>query len=900
MLIGLVGLAGLVASLAVRHRSIGVVAARVLERRPDLQRAFGSATMLYSYEFRNLAIFCALLLVGGGLIAAAVALVPRLAAGSRRAAIARAGLGAALLLIIAADLFSFGMPFATKAPASLLDQHVALNLPEPPDPSGSRYASFGDPVALRANLGVLLGLPNVGGYDTIISRDYRQLWSLVEPAVDLPYNQIGRIHQESSLQSPILDLLGVRYILSQTPLKDPTLRLVNQPALAGAPASASVLVYERPSALPHAFVVGQARSVPNADAAFAAMAGPGFQPAREVVLVGQAERGGGSGTAEITSYQFDQVTVRATTSGPAWLVLADANAPGWTATRDGDSSTVLTADGDLRAVYLPAAGSHVIVFKYRPFSLLVGGYVSFLALVVLVLAASAPLWRRLLGHYVGQAERVMRNTSVPMATSFLNKAVDFGFAALMLRILGASSAGDYAFAIALMGYFDIFTNFGLNALITREVARSHDQTGRYLSDAVALRLGLCLLSTPLVLGIAVVGPRLLPMSVSATTAFVLLTLALIPGSLNGAISAVFNAYERNEVPALIAVGTNFLRVALSTVALLTGLGIVGLAAVALFLNLLLAVTFVVALRRLVPPSRRNGKGVRGLGQLPSLANLRRMVGEAYPLLLNNLLVTIFFKIDFPLLEAFQGATVVGYYSAAYKWLDGFLIIPSTLTFAVFPALSRFAEERGDGLRATYDITLRILICLAIPLSIIVTYLSGDLILLLGGPAFYPQSARALAILIWFMPFSFVNGLTQYALIAVNKQKFITFAFLTSAGFNLVANLIFIPRYSLDAASAITVLSEVVLMVPFLIEVRREIGWPNWTRAAGKPALAGLLMVLVASSGQLIERHVALLAALAVYAGAIALLGIFTPEEWGILARLTIRRRVRRAASVVGS
>lgn len=286
--------------------------------------------------------------------------------------------------------------------------------------------------------------------------------------------------------------------------------------------------------------------------------------------------------------------------------------------------------------------------------------------------------------------------------------------------------------------------------------------------------------------------------------------------------------------------------------------------------------------------------------MPSLANLRTMIGESYPLFINNLLVTIFFKIDIPLLEAFQGALVVGYYAAAYKWLDGFLIIPSTLTFAVFPALSRLAEERGEGLRATYDVTLRILVCLAIPLSVIVTFLSGDLILLLGGPAFLPQSARALSILIWFMPFSFINGLTQYLLIAVNKQKFITLAFLSSAGFNLIANLIFIPRYSLYAASAITVLSEIVLMVPFLIEVRREIGWPNWTRAVGKPALAGLLMVFVAGAGRGLAAHVALLAGLGVYVGAILVLGVFTSEEGAILARITLRRRVREVATSEGN
>jgi len=896
VLLGMGGLAGLLASLAVRHRSIALVG-RVLAKRADLQAAFGSAAMLYSYEFRNLAIFFGLLFAGGVLIALAVALGRWKALSPVSAQVVRGSLGALFLLVVAVDLFYLGMPFATKAPASILAQHATLNLPGEPDLAGARYASFGDPVVLRSNLGVLLGIPNVGGYDTIISRDYQRLWSLVEPPVDLPYNQIGRIHQVSSLRSPILDLLGVRYILTQTPLNNPAVRLASK--------SGGIFVYERPSALPRAFIVGQAIGVSTSDGAFAALASPNFQPGREVVLIGPAGKGGGTGTARVESYLFDRVAVSATTSGPSWLVLADANAPGWTANLDGTPTPVQTADGDLRAVYLPSAGTHQIVFTYHPFSLLFGGYVSFLALIILALIATSPVWRRLIGHYAGQAERVMRNTSLPMATSFLNKAVDFGFAALMLRILGATAAGEYAFAIVLMGYFEIFTNFGLNALITREIARNRSLAGRYLSDAITLRLGLCLLSTPVALGVIFFGTRLLQMSASTTTAFVLLTLALIPGNLNGALSALFNAYERNEVPAIIAVGTNLLRVALSTVVLLAGAGIIGLAAIALFLNVLLVVAFVVATRSVVrvPPSlpgtgtrdreSANREGAGGLRlSLPSPRNLWRMVGEAYPLLINHVLVTIFFKIDFLLLEAMQGALAVGYYSAAYKWVDGFLIIPSTFTFAVFPALSRFAEQKGEGLRATYDISIRVLVCLAIPLSVIVAYSSGDLILLLGGPAFYPQSARALAILIWFLPFSYINGLTQYALIAVNRQKFITRAFLISAGFNLVANLILIPRYSLYAASAITVISEVVLMVPFLIEVRREIGWPDWTRAIGKPALAGILMVLVASGGRHIEPHLALLVALGVYLGALWLLAVFTPEERAVLARMTGRFRLR--------
>ena len=48
---------------------------------------------------------------------------------------------------------------------------------------------------------------------------------------------------------------------------------------------------------------------------------------------------------------------------------------------------------------------------------------------------------------------------------------DFAFALIMLRILGPADAGVYYYAVVIFGWFDTLTNFGLNLLLTREVAR---------------------------------------------------------------------------------------------------------------------------------------------------------------------------------------------------------------------------------------------------------------------------------------------------------------------------------------------------------------------------------------------------------------------------------------------
>ncbi|HLN58758.1 MAG TPA: YfhO family protein [Thermoanaerobaculia bacterium] len=61
------------------------------------------------------------------------------------------------------------------------------------------------------------------------------------------------------------------------------------------------------------------------------------------------------------------------------LVLADLDYPGWKASVDGRPAPILSADGYLRAVALPA-GSHRVVFRYRPVSFYAGAALSLLAL----------------------------------------------------------------------------------------------------------------------------------------------------------------------------------------------------------------------------------------------------------------------------------------------------------------------------------------------------------------------------------------------------------------------------------------------------------------------------------------------------------------------------------------
>ena len=849
-----------------------------------LQRAFASPQMFYSYQFRNV-LLLGLLLTASGIVLR-VALCPIYLTWSRafrRDIPAKAFTPdripvwqVAAVGVLVLDLFLFGVGFNTAGDPALLDfTPPAIEFLQQ-DPDLYRLTSFGYEDVLKPNTAMRYRIRDMRGYDTIVLKQYVETWRLMEEPHGLLYSMIHKLVEPDSLTSPILDLLNVRYVLTTQDIDIPGLIEVYR---------GEVNVYRNEDALPRAFVVPTVQAAGCREEALALLAEPGFDP-RRVVVVERLDVGrvGNSSyaPAEIVSYRPNEVIVSVTVDAPAVLVLADSYFPGWRAYVDEQETPIYRADGAFRAVVVPE-GAHTVRFKYLPDSFRYGLYVSFIGAVLGLLGLGYWAWRRFYRGMqdIGTIQRVAKNSLTPMIAQLFNKGVDLAFAMLMLRILGPGDWGKYAFAITIFTYFDIFVGFGLNTLIIREVAKDKAQGPRFLANALLLRAGLLVLAVPAAL--LLLGPLAGPMNVTPDTgwAIVLLLLGLIPGSISAALTALFQAHELMEYPAAITVVSNVLRAALGAVALFAGLGIIGLAGVSIVINLvtlgiLWRLTMVMLFR-----SRAEADTVTA----------RWMVGESYPLLLNDLLSRVFFRVDVLLMKPILGAggdQAVGYYTTPYKYLDGLNIVPSTFTLAIFPLFSSYADSARERLNHAYHLALKFLLLMAIPLTVLTVYAARDLILILGGPEYVPGSVTVLQVLIWFLPFSFINSVTHYVLIAVGQQRFLTVAFVIGAAFNVTANLIAIPLYGILGAAVVTILSELVLLMPFYYGIRKHVGPVPWVRLTWRPILATAIMGLALYP--LRDRSFLLMipVGLAIYVALLLLLRTFTAEDRDVVRRLMRR------------
>jgi O-antigen/teichoic acid export membrane protein len=270
-------------------------------------------------------------------------------------------------------------------------------------------------------------------------------------------------------------------------------------------------------------------------------------------------------------------------------------------------------------------------------------------------------------------------------------------------------------------------------------------------------------------------------------------------------------------------------------------------------------------------------------------------------MINNLLATLFFKVAVLLLEwTLKDPRIIGWYSTAYKYIDAVGIIPAYFTIAIFPMMSRYAATAKGSLLRAYRLAIKLLLIIAAPCALLGCALSRELIMVLGGAEYLPQAALILQVMIWYMPFGFINSVTQYVLIALGQQRFLTRAFAIGLAFSVVANLVAINRFGYMASAYIAILAEIVLFVPFYIGIRRHLAHMPWLRLAGKQALsilpmAGLFLFLPHQ-----WLAVSAIGGMILYVVGLAVLRVFDSEEQEVMGRvLPVERlwgRMRTALS----
>ncbi|MGA2328684.1 MAG: hypothetical protein ABSH05_20600 [Bryobacteraceae bacterium] len=170
----------------------------------------------------------------------------------------------------------------------------------------------------------------------------------------------GAYYQVTQPESPVLDLVNVRYLLSREPVAGltPITRLRQD------------YVYENPKALPRFFLVNRIRAARSMEEAVRLLHSPDFDPRREAIVenlgtVTMFPDSAPLGRVKVLRYEPRTVVVEVDTPAPAFLVTSEAHYPGWRAFTEDRELAFHYTNVAFRGLPVPA-GRHLILMRFAP------------------------------------------------------------------------------------------------------------------------------------------------------------------------------------------------------------------------------------------------------------------------------------------------------------------------------------------------------------------------------------------------------------------------------------------------------------------------------------------------------------------------------------------------------
>ena len=218
---------------------------------------------------------------------------------------------------------------------------------------------------LPPNFSTVYRLQSVDGYDPLYMRRYAEIIAASERGksnITPPFG-FNRIITPHNADSRIIDLLGVRYILSMTDLpKEKYTKVLEE---------GQTKVYKNPRAFPRAFFVASIKTAHDKQAAINLL----FDQSIDLHKVAIVEDSNGSfketfssGKVHIGDYQANSVHLKTDNKSSGFLVLMDSYYPTWHAqvcSIENDScrdARIYRTNYQFRGILVPA-GKHHIIFR---------------------------------------------------------------------------------------------------------------------------------------------------------------------------------------------------------------------------------------------------------------------------------------------------------------------------------------------------------------------------------------------------------------------------------------------------------------------------------------------------------------------------------------------------------
>jgi O-antigen/teichoic acid export membrane protein len=479
---------------------------------------------------------------------------------------------------------------------------------------------------------------------------------------------------------------------------------------------------------------------------------------------------------------------------------------------------------------------------------------------------------------------VAKNASFLMASQVVTWGLTLVLMIFLPRFLGASGVGQLHLADSIWNIVAIFVTFGMDTLLTKEIARRSAKA----TELVGLSLVLRLLFNIIGFGVVMIYVQIagyLPLTVYV---IYIVGIGKLTLEFSGAFRSSLIGWERMEYVALADIASRIFNTVVTIAILFMGYGVLLAAAVFIGTSITSTVIQYVYLKRLQP--------VRIIWDLRAAKGLLK---ASFPYLLVFVFSVLYMNLDAVIISLIINETVVGWYGVADRLFGTLMFIPTVFITAVFPVLSRMYTDAPDTLprvmRRSYDLLLLV----SVPIGLGIFVVADQLVVLLFGADFTP-SGPVLAVMGLVIILTYQNILIGRFLISVDRQNSWTIVMAVATLVTIPLDLILIPwtqatfsNGAIGGALAFIVTEFGMTVAGLRLLPKGTLGKANVWRAT-RISVAGLVMLIAVWPLRDAFILIPISIGVVVYAGMIMLMRVLPKEDWNLF--LDLGRRITRRFS----
>lgn len=475
--------------------------------------------------------------------------------------------------------------------------------------------------------------------------------------------------------------------------------------------------------------------------------------------------------------------------------------------------------------------------------------------------------------------KILSNTAWQIFGRLFTAIVGIIAIKIITNYLSTDVFGQYTTLYEYIGFFAIAADFGLYTIGVREMAKKEKPVNEILANILSIRIVLIILT----LGLAGVIAQLIPKYQDTFVASGIWLVGLTTGLtlLHGTLSSVLQ-YKLKMMYANISV----------VISRIISIGYIVFTIFYLhpenieqgFNHLLYAGIFA-NIGLLVTTMYYVSKEAKIYLDF-NWKYTKELVVKSLPLGLALILSTIYFKIDVILIGLMRDYHEAGIYGVPLKIMEILAVIPVFFMNSALPAITEAFNNQKERFTGLLKRSYEFLILAAVPMLIGGIILAYPLTFAISNPQFlsgyhctnniqivdvdstkanqicadteinenfiweeakpntaiYLQGSDiALKLLIIATFFAFISHLFSFAFVAMDKQAVLMIINFIGMVFNVVTNLILIPKYGFVGASFTTILSELIILIIGYAAMRKLTEFTFPIHYTFKVILAGLIM-----------------------------------------------------------